>query len=115
MYGSAFGSVSLTNTWPARHSPRKIAPYVRETFESTFERWMKTPAKPAVTSSDAGISPTSSRLRALIPPARVQRCASASSVQLPELDRSNEVLRVRLRAKLIVEQGGAPVGGNERG
>ena len=35
------------------------------TFESAFERWMKTPANPAVSSSDAGISPSSSRLRAL--------------------------------------------------
>jgi len=50
---------------PIRHSPRKIAPYVSEMFESALERWMNTPANPAVTSSEAGISATSSRLRAL--------------------------------------------------
>src|SRR5947209_7505838 len=51
---------------PARHRARKTAPNVNDAVESWFERWMKTAAKPAVSSRVAGIRPMSSRLRELI-------------------------------------------------
>ena len=69
-YGSAYGSVKRITRCATKHSARKTAPYVSETFERTSSRWMKIAANPAVTSSDAGISAISSRLRADI----VRRC-----------------------------------------
>src|ERR1700733_8932723 len=83
----------------ATHSARKMAPQVSDTFESAFWRWMNTPAKPAVTSRDAGIKPSSSRLRALT---RRPRPASRRDSSLLEVH--HERGRVRLRAKVVVEQ-----------
>ena len=56
---------------------------------------MKIAAKPAVSSSDAGISASSSRLRAL-------------TRQLPALERDQEILGVVLRAKLVIGERLAP-------
>src|SRR5437588_7894652 len=112
MYGSACGRVARIVTCPARHSPRKIAPYVRETLERTFERWITTPANPAVSRRDAGISPISSRLRALI--ARVLG-ASRSLRDVPQLQLAHEVQGVGLRAKLVVEELVTAVRRHQRG
>src|SRR5437763_6375387 len=84
-------------------------------FESAFERWMNTPANPAVTSSDAGISPTSSRLRALIAFARQGRGSAGSSGQLSQLGGTHQVLGVLLRAQVVVQQRPAAIRRNCRG
>src|SRR5436305_15243535 len=92
-----------------RHRPRKIAPYVSDTFESAFERWMNTPANPAVTSSDAGIRPSSSRLRALtlrMPlgrPAPGPRCPR-SRRDPPLFEVHHERGRIRLRTQVVVQE-----------
>src|SRR5437764_12387495 len=96
---------------PTRHSPRKIAPYVSEMLDSAFERWMNTPANPAVTSSDAGISAISSRLRALTRPGPGGR----SLRDPPELEIPDQVHRARLGAQLNVEEVGAAVCRDLRG
>src|SRR3954470_5971310 len=62
---------------------------------------MKIAANPAATSSDAGTSASSSRLRALMCPA---------SLDLAALERGHEVLGVILRAQLVVRERLAPVG-----
>src|SRR3954467_2762007 len=56
---------------------------------------MKIAANPAATSSDAGTSASSSRLRALM---------SRASLDLTALERDHEVLGVVLRAQLVVRE-----------
>src|SRR3954454_613641 len=56
---------------------------------------MKIAANPAATSSDAGTSASSSRLRALM---------SRASLDLTALERGHEVLGVILRAQLVVRE-----------
>src|SRR3954451_9706700 len=56
---------------------------------------MKIAANPAATSSDAGTSASSSRLRALM---------SRGSLDLTALERGHEVLGVILRAQLVVRE-----------
>src|SRR5260370_12383635 len=73
----------------------------------TFERWMNTPAKPAVTSNEAGIRRNSSRFLALT--------ASPSLRHLPQLQGSDQAHRVRLRAEVVVEEGLAAIRGDQRG
>src|SRR4051812_34048007 len=74
------------------------------------ERWMKRAANPAVSSSDAGISAISSRLRALTEPLRV-RCPAPAAVSnrvaasrrnVSLLKIAHEALRVVARAQLVV-------------
>src|SRR5450759_4502622 len=72
---------------------------------------MKTAANPAVTSSEAGISPSSSRLRALI----WAPCQGPSSLQLPQLEIADQARRVLLRAEVVVQERFAAIGGHERG
>ncbi len=62
---------------------------------------MKTPANPAVSSSEAGIRPRSSRFRALI----LLSCPSSSV---------DQAARVRLRAQVVVEQRRAAIRGQLR-
>src|SRR5215218_1510193 len=100
MYGSACGSVKRIRKCPARHSSRKIAPYVSETSESRSDCWMKMAANPAVSSNDAGISAISSRLRALM--------GGGSRVELSAFELDHEVLRVVLGAQLVIREGRAP-------
>src|SRR5260370_21896253 len=73
----------------------------------TFERWMNTPAKPAVTSNEAGIRRNSSRFLALT--------ASPSLRHLPQLQGSDQAHRIRLRAEVVVEEGPAAIRGDQRG
>src|ERR1700761_564233 len=70
---------------------------------------MNTPANPAVTSREAGISPTSSRLRA------VTERASRSRLHLPQLEVVHQVLRVGLRAQVVVEHPATLGRGQRRG
>src|SRR2546421_11534338 len=79
-------------------------------FDSAFERWMNTPANPAVTSSEAGTRPISSRLRALIV------ATPAASLRNPsELEVPHQVHRARLRAELVVEEVRAAIPRHQRG
>src|SRR4051794_26403145 len=98
----------------ARQRPRKIPPNVSETFERTLSRSMKTAAKPAVSSSDAGTSASSSRLRALIASApagsRQSKDARSRGPQRPGLHLADEVLRVVARAQLVLRHEAALVG-----
>src|SRR3954447_5737251 len=118
-YGSACGSVKRRTTCTARQRPRKTAPNVSETFESTLSRSMNTAAKPAVSSSDAGRSARSSRLRALIASApagsrqrrRASNDALSSRAQRPRLHLAHEVLGVVARAELVVGHEAALPGG----
>src|SRR5260370_39304781 len=73
----------------------------------TFERWMNTPAKPAVTSNEAGIRRNSSRFLALT--------ASPSLRHLPQLQGSDQAHRIRLRAEVVVEEAPAAIRGDQRG
>src|SRR4051812_47592187 len=103
----------------ARQRPRKIAPNVSETFDRTLSRSMNTAAKPAVSSSDAGRSARSSRLRALIASApaggRQRRRASddalSRAAQRSGLELAHEVLRVVARAELVVRHEASLPGG----
>src|SRR5438067_13546347 len=100
-------------------------------LDSAFERWMNTPANPAVTSSEAGISAISSRLRALMvrspprgfqprdpmvsgfvrPPLAARPSRSLGSLRNPsQLEAPDQAHRARLRAKLVVEEVRAAVG-----
>src|SRR6478752_4067508 len=97
-------------TCPATHSPRKIAPYVSDTFDRTFDRWMNTPANPAVNRSEAGIRQTSSRLRALTSGPRYRN----SLRDLPRLQVHHQRCRIRLRSQVVVQETVAPVGRNQR-
>src|SRR4051812_48898820 len=90
-----------TTRWVATHTPRKTAPYVSDTFDSRWDSWMKIAANPAATSSDAGTSASSSRLRALM---------SRPSLDLTALERDHEVLGVVLGSQLVVGERLAPVG-----
>src|ERR1700726_1740797 len=72
-----------------------------------FERWMNTPANPAVTSSEAGIRRNSSRFLALT--------ASPSLRHLPQLQGADKVHRIRLGAEVVVEEGLAAIRGDQRG
>src|SRR4051812_19508814 len=84
------------------------------------ERWMNSAAKPAVSSSDAGISAISSRLRALTAQLRVRAPASAamsnriggSLRDVPLLQREHEPLGVVARAERVVGERRAPAGGH---
>src|SRR3954469_2692102 len=103
----------------ARQRPKKIAPNVSETFDRTLSRSMNTAAKPAVSSSDAGTSASSSRLRALIASApagsRQNRQAGndplSLAAQRPRLHLADEVARVVARAQLMLGHEPALVGG----
>src|SRR3954447_20371986 len=94
----------------ARQRPKKIAPNVSETFDRTLSRSMNTAANPAVSSSDAGTSASSSRLRALIAsaPAGSRRRRQASNdvlsraAQRSRLHLADEVARVVVRAQLVL-------------
>src|SRR3954454_4686635 len=97
-YGSASGSVKRMTMCVATHSPRNAAPYVRETLESSSERWMNSAANPAGTSSAAGMRARSSRLRALF--------------NLPDLELADEILGVRVGAELVIGEDDAPVAGD---
>src|SRR5262249_17742844 len=71
---------------------------------------MNTPANPAVTSSDAGIRPSSSRFLALIAGAPM-----SVSLRDPSLrERHHQRTRVRLRPKMVVQQRAPPIRGDQR-
>src|SRR3954451_6463700 len=84
------------------------------------ERWMNSAAKPAVSSSDAGISAISSRLRALTAQLRVRAPAATAvsdpiggslrDVSLPQAQ--PEPLGVVARAERVVGERPAPAGGH---
>src|SRR3954451_11714083 len=104
----------------ARQRPRKIAPNVSDTFDRTLSRSMNTAANPAVSSSDAGTSASSSRLRALLiarAPAgsRQERQASNDALsrwaQRSRLHLADEVARVVAGAELVLGHEPALVGG----
>src|SRR3954447_20029563 len=88
----------------ARQSPRKIAPTDRLKFDSRSWRWTNTAVKPAVTSSDAGTSAISSRLRALIPGLQSGLACESHSLELSPFERANEAVRVVARAHRVVQQ-----------
>src|SRR6202012_1682211 len=70
---------------------------------------MNTPANPALTSSEAGISPISSRLRA------VTARAPPSWLNLPQLEVVDQVLGAGLRAQVLVEDPAPLARGQRRG
>src|SRR4051812_23681702 len=87
-------------------------------FESTLDRWMNTPANPAVSSRVAGSRPMSSRLRDLMtkPPWGRGLVPEERSPGNPsQLQFADQLHGIRLRTKLVAKELLAPITRDERG